>query len=45
MAINSSEGAASFIHFQGVVEDRHDPLHIGRVRVRCFKQVITVKGL
>lgn len=36
MAINSSEGSASFIHFQGVVEDRHDPLHIGRVRVRCF---------
>ena len=36
MAINSAENASNFIHFQGVVEDRNDPLNIGRVRVRCF---------
>ena len=36
MAMNSAENTSNFIHFQGVVEDRNDPLNIGRVRVRCF---------
>ncbi len=29
-------GQDGFIWFAGVVEDRHDPMHTGRVRVRCL---------
>lgn len=29
-------GLSKFLWFFGVVEDRHDPLYLGRVRVRCF---------
>ena len=29
-------GQDGFIWFTGVVEDRHDPMHTGRVRVRCL---------
>jgi len=29
-------GQDGFIWFNGVVEDRHDPMHTGRVRVRCL---------
>ena len=29
-------GAEGFVWFQGVVEDRQDPLQLGRVRVRCL---------
>ena len=36
MALSSGEGLTSLQHFIGVVEDRNDPLNIGRVRVRCF---------
>lgn len=38
MIINPAEyaGAINFIWFFGVVEDLHDPLYLGRVRVRCF---------
>ena len=35
--INKSTTALQTLqHFVGVVEDRNDPLNIGRVRVRCF---------
>ena len=38
MPIRSSEwmGNNGFVWFVGIVEDRFDPLGIGRVRVRCF---------
>lgn len=38
MPIRSEEwmGLNGFVWFVGIVEDRHDPLRIGRVRVRCF---------
>jgi len=36
MGLNSSETLSNLIHFVGVVEDRNDPLNIGRVRVRCY---------
>lgn len=38
MAFNNREGFKStdFNWFTGVVEDRHDPLLLNRVRVRCF---------
>jgi FolB domain-containing protein len=29
-------GKNGFVWFYGVVEDRHDPLYLGRVRVRCI---------
>ncbi len=29
-------GTNGFVWFVGIVEDRNDPLKIGRVRVRCF---------
>ena len=29
-------GMSGFIWFMGVVEDIHDPLNVGRVRVRCY---------
>lgn len=29
-------GQSGMVWFTGVVEDRNDPLHVGRVRVRCF---------
>ena len=38
MPIRSEEwmGLNGFVWFVGIVEDRQDPLRIGRVRVRCF---------
>ena len=38
MAINNKDGFRSteFVWFTGVVEDRHDPLLLNRVRVRAF---------
>lgn len=36
MALSSTEHLKNLTHFVGVVEDRNDPLNIGRVRVRCF---------
>ena len=36
-SINSStQKLQNLQHFMGVVEDRNDPLNLGRVRVRCF---------
>ena len=29
-------GAEGFVWFYGVVEDRKDPLFLGRVKVRCI---------
>jgi len=35
--LNKSTGILQTLqHFVGVVEDRNDPLNVGRVRVRCF---------
>ena len=37
MGIRQREFAGTeFVQFYGVVEDRNDPLHVGRVRVRCY---------
>lgn len=37
MGIRQREYAGTeFVQFYGVVEDRNDPLHVGRVRVRCY---------
>ena len=36
MTDNNFLGFNNFIWFNGVVEDRHDPFKIGRVRVRCL---------
>ena len=36
MAITNYMGRDGFIWFIGVVEDRNDPLELGRVRVRCL---------
>ena len=36
MATQNILGFNNFIYFHGVVEDRHDPLFTGRVRVRCL---------
>ena len=36
MALESANALKNVQHFVGVVEDRNDPLNIGRVRVRCF---------
>lgn len=33
---NNFSGFGEFVWYQGVVEDRNDPLQIGRVRVRCI---------
>ena len=32
----STQKLQNLQHFMGVVEDRNDPLNLGRVRVRCF---------
>lgn len=34
--MNNFAGKDGFIWFKGVVEDRNDPLKLGRARVRCF---------
>ena len=36
MSLNSAQNLQKMQHFVGVVEDRNDPLQIGRVIVRCF---------
>jgi hypothetical protein len=44
-------GSNGFTWFIGIVEDRNDPLRIGRVRVRCFgwhtsdKETLSTEGL
>tara|TARA_R100000988_G_scaffold20213_1_gene9940 strand:+ start:1000 stop:2736 length:1737 start_codon:yes stop_codon:yes gene_type:complete len=36
VSLNSAQNLQKMQHFVGVVEDRNDPLQIGRVKVRCF---------
>ena len=36
MTLQSAESLRNVQHFIGVVEDRNDPLQIGRLKVRCF---------
>ena len=36
MSTTDFMGRDGFIWFAGVVEDRNDPLKLGRVRVRCL---------
>ena len=36
MATANFMGKDGFVWFVGVVEDRNDPLELGRVRVRCL---------
>ena len=49
--MNIFAGKNGFVWFQGVVEDRNDPLQLGRVRVRCLgfhtedKQLIPTEDL
>lgn len=50
-AIHDQMGKNGFVWFHGIVEDVHDPLKMGRVRVRCFeyhnfdKQLLSTEDL
>ena len=49
--IHDQMGKNGFVWFHGIVEDVHDPLKMGRVRVRCFeyhnfdKQLLSTEDL